>query len=359
MQHIARLETSERGVYTGAIGYLAPGQAHFSVPIRTIVVHEDEGIMGVGSGITYDSDPSEEWEECEWKAAFLTSSVPEFQLLETLLWDGKYRLVDEHIERMKSSAAYFGFKFDEHRIRGALDDIARGLSGAPQRVRITSTRDGSVRIEHREFSPHRFGRARISSAQVSSRDHFLYHKTTHRDLYDREWAAAVSAECDDALFFNERGELTEGAIHNVFIVKDGVWRTPPVECGLLPGTCRAQFLREHPDARTDALTLDDLKRADQIYLCNSVRGMQRVELEESAQGQSTPLAMRSLARRCLANGDIQIHHTFGRHKPQYNGLGVSRTKQLAAPFVNFRRMNPEFETDIVQFGYGIADYHVG
>jgi para-aminobenzoate synthetase/4-amino-4-deoxychorismate lyase len=299
MQHIARLETSARGVYTGAIGYLAPGQAHFSVPIRTIVVQEDEGIMGVGSGITYDSDPSEEWEECEWKAAFLTRSVPEFQLLETLLWDGEYRLVDEHVGRMKSSAVYFGFKLDEHKIHSALADIARGLGGAPRRVRITSMRDGSIQIEHCEFSVHRFGRVRISSAKVSSRDYFLYHKTTHRHVYDREWAAAVSAECDDALFFNERGELTEGAIHNVFIVKDGIWRTPPVECGLLPGTYRAQFLREHPGARTEALTFDDLKRADQIYLCNSVRGMQLVELEEAAQGQSTPLAVRSLARRCL------------------------------------------------------------
>ena len=299
MQHIARLETSERGVYTGAIGYLAPGQAHFSVPIRTIVVQETEGSMGVGSGVTYDSDPSEELEECEWKAAFLTRSMPEFQLLETLVWDGEYRLMDEHIERMKSSAAYFGFKFDEHKIRSTLHDIACGLTSAPQRVRITSARDGSVQIEHREFNAHRFGRVRISSVQVSSRDYFLYHKTTHREVYDREWTAAVNAECDDALFFNERGELTEGAIHNVFIVKDGVWRTPPVECGLLPGTYRAQFLREHRGARTEKLNRDDLMRADQIYLCNCVRGMQLVELEEAAQGQSTPLAMRSLARRCL------------------------------------------------------------
>ncbi|MCU1342558.1 MAG: para-aminobenzoate synthase, subunit, partial [Candidatus Acidoferrum typicum] len=299
MEHIARLETSERGVYTGAIGYLAPGQAHFSVPIRTVIVHGDEGIMGVGSGITHDSAPSEEWDECEWKAAFLTRSVPEFKLLETLIWDGEYRLVHEHIERMKSSAAYFGFKFDEQGIRGRLDELASRLGGAAQRVRITSTRDSSVEIEHGEFSAHRFGRVRSSSVQVSSRNRFLYHKTTHRDVYDREWAAAVNAGCDDAIFLNERGELTEGAIHNVFIVKDGVWRTPPVECGLLPGTYRAQFLREHPDARTETLLLDDLMRADQIYLCNSVRGMQAVELEVSAQGQSTPVAKRSPERRCL------------------------------------------------------------
>src|SRR3984893_2705537 len=299
MEHIARLETSVRGVYTGAIGYLAPGHAQFSVPIRTVVVRGDEGIMGVGSGITYDSAPSEEWDECQWKAAFLTRSVPEFLLLETPIWDGEYRLLDEHIERIKSSAEYFGFKFDEHRIRFGLDELASGLGSAAQRVRITSTGDGSVQIEHGEFNPNRFGRVRISSVQVSSRNYFLYHKTTHRDVYDCEWAAAVNAGCEDALFFNERGELTEGAIHNVFLVKDGVWRTPAVECVLLPGTYRAQFLREHPDARTETLLLDDLMRADQVYLCNSVRGMQAVELEVSAQGQSARVARRSPARRCL------------------------------------------------------------
>jgi len=299
MQHIARLETSERGVYTGAIGYLAPGRAHFSVPIRTAVVQGSDGVMGVGSGITFGSDPAEEWEECQWKTAFLTRRAPEFQLLETLLWDGEYRLLDEHIARMKSSAMYFGFKFDERDIRAALQGGADGKPSAPQRVRITSSRGGKVEIEHRAFSAHRFGRVMIASAQVSSSDLFLYHKTTNREVYDREWAAAVNAECDDALFFNERGELTEGAIHNVFIVKDGVWKTPPVECGLLPGTYRAQFLRENPEASTEVLKIDDLMSADQIYLCNSVRGMQPVELEVSAQGQSTAAGMLSPERRCL------------------------------------------------------------
>ncbi len=287
MQHIARLEFSQRGVYTGAMGYFAPGRAHFSVPIRTAVLRDGEGIMGVGSGITYDSSPAEEWEECEWKAAFLTRSVPEFQLLETLIWDRDYYLLDEHLERMKSSAVYFGFQFDERKVRGALQDLAGRMGNAAQRVRVTSSRDGGVRVERRDLSASRFGRVRISNLRVSSRDRFLYHKTTNRDVYDRELPAAVNAGCDDALFFNESSELTEGSIHNVFIVKDGVWKTPPIQCGLLAGTYRAQFLREHPDAREEVLILDDLMRADQIYLCNSVRGMQSVELEDSAQGQST------------------------------------------------------------------------
>jgi para-aminobenzoate synthetase/4-amino-4-deoxychorismate lyase len=108
----------------------------------------------------------------------------------------------------------------------------------------------------------------------------------------------VKAGCDGALFFNERDELTEEAIHNAFIVKDGVWKTPPIECGLLPGTYCAQFLREQPDAREEVLILDDLMRADQIYLGDGVRGIDSAELDNRAQGQRTFVA-RSLERRCL------------------------------------------------------------
>jgi para-aminobenzoate synthetase/4-amino-4-deoxychorismate lyase len=200
---------------------------------------------------------------------------------------------------MKCSAVYFGFEFQENRVRDALQNLANRMGGAAQRVRVTSSRDGNVQIRHDELGVTRFGRVRISSVEVSSQDHYLYHKTTHRDVYDRELAAAVNAGFDDALFFNERGELTEGAIHNIFIVKDGVWKTPPVQCGLLPGTYRAKFLREHPDAVEDVLVLDDLIRADRIYLCNSVRGMQSVELANSDHGASTFAVARSPERRCL------------------------------------------------------------
>jgi para-aminobenzoate synthetase/4-amino-4-deoxychorismate lyase len=284
MQHIARLEMSARGAYTGAIGYFAPGQAHFSVPIRTAVIEQCEGVMGVGSGITYDSSASEEWEECEWKAAFLTRAVPEFQLLETLLWDGEYCLLDEHLDRMKASAAYFGFPFDELKVRTALQNLADRMGREMQRVRVTSSRDGAVRVEHGGLTAERFGCVRISNVQVSSRDQFLYHKTTHRDVYDRGLAAAIRAGCDDELFFNERGELTEGAIHNIFVVKDGVWKTPPIQSGLLPGTYRGKVLRERPDAREEVLTLEDLVRAEQIYLCNSVRGLYAVNISRPSQG---------------------------------------------------------------------------
>jgi para-aminobenzoate synthetase/4-amino-4-deoxychorismate lyase len=281
MQHIARLETFDRGVYTGAIGYFAREEAHFSVPIRTIVMQEGSGVMGVGSGITHDSVPAEESEECQWKSAFLTTHVPEFQLLETLLWDGEYHLLSEHLGRMKASALYFGFSFSECDISSALLDYAGRLGVGAKRVRLTSMRDGRVRIEHSDAPSKRFGRVRISMHRVSSQDRFVYHKTTNRELYDRELKAAITAGFDDSLFFNERGELTEGSIHNVFLVKDDIWKTPPVRCGLLPGTFREKFLRDNSGAIEEMLTMDDLISADRIYVCNSVRGMQLVTLETS------------------------------------------------------------------------------
>jgi len=118
----------------------------------------------------------------------------------------------------------------------------------------------------------------IASFRTCSADYFLFHKTTHRKIYDQALADARTAQCDDALFFNERDELTEGAIHNVFLFKDGVWLTPALPCGLLPGTYRAEFLAEHPEAREETLRREDLLQADAVFLCNSVRGMYEVKL---------------------------------------------------------------------------------
>jgi len=293
MEHIAALEESERGVYTGSIGYFGPRGAQFNVAIRTAALRDGQGVIGVGGGITYDSFPSAEWEECQWKAAFLVRSTPDFRILETLAWEPGFTLLEAHLARMRDSAEYFQFPFDKAQARAALEDFAKQLGAAPQRVRVTLARDGSFAMEHGDLPRERFGRVRISCHRVSSHDCFLYHKTTHRQVFDQEWASTRQAGCDDSLFFNERGELTEGAIHNVFLVKDGVWRTPPLECGLLPGTYRAQVLRERPGAREEILTLDDLARADEIYLCNSVRGLYRVELlgeERARAGQSLEVA---------------------------------------------------------------------
>jgi para-aminobenzoate synthetase / 4-amino-4-deoxychorismate lyase len=279
MELIAGLEGAPRGVYTGSVGYFAPGHARFNVAIRTVELRGKSGVMGVGGGITHDSSAQEEWDECRWKAAFLLQSEPEFKLIETFYWERGYRFLRAHTARLKDSAEYFDFRFSEEKLRSALQKAAKWFPRTAQRVRLLLSRNGELEITHADYSTQRFGRAGISARRTSSGDRFLYHKTTNRRMYEQELAAARKRGFDDVLFFNEKGELTEGTIHNVFVVKDGVWRTPPVECGLLPGIFRADILKKHENSCEAILSLNDLKNADAVYLCNSVRGAFEVSVQ--------------------------------------------------------------------------------
>ena len=265
MQIIRQLEDYPRGVYTGTIGFIAPDEAVFNVAIRTLVLQNNEGRMGIGGGIVWDSDPLEEYNECRLKGAFLNQSSAPFQLIETLLWDQEYTFLSEHLSRLVASAEYFNFN---------IVDIKSRLPTnfpQPQRVRLLLSRDGTVDITATPLTSVSSGRAMISNKRTNPNDLFLRHKTTRRDLYDLEYRSAQSAGYDDAVFMNTEGNITEGAIHNIFIVKDGEWFTPPVTDGLLPGIFRS-FL----NVNERHITLDDLLSADEIYLGNSVRGLRKI-----------------------------------------------------------------------------------
>jgi len=168
MEHIARLEDSARGAYTGAIGFFAPGRARFNVAIRTLAMEQQHGIMGIGGGITYDSNSAAEWEECRWKAAFLVQSQPQFKLVETLYWERTYRLLKKHLARMRDSGEYFGFDFDEAKLRGDLRRLTLQFSANPKRVRVVLSKNGEVEVTHTDFVAKRFDRVGIAEQPVSS-----------------------------------------------------------------------------------------------------------------------------------------------------------------------------------------------
>ena len=279
MEIIRELERGPRGVYCGAIGFFSPArEAVFNVPIRTVVLQNNRGAMGVGSGIVIDSRAEDEFRECLLKAEFLTRRQPPFQLLESILWNDGYSLLPFHLERMESSATYFGFNFDREAILAALQDAGKQLtSGVRTKVRLLLERSGALKIAHApvEEQPG-IGKVMVSEIRVSSGDRFLRHKTTCRQLYDRQYEQALQRGCVEVLFLNERGELTEGAISNVFIEKQGQWFTPPVACGLLPGTYRRHLLETMPAVAERTLQLQDLASADAVYICNAVRGCRQV-----------------------------------------------------------------------------------
>src|SRR5262249_17040028 len=115
---------------------------------------------------------------------------------------------------------------------------------------------------------------RFSNQHTDSTDPFYFHKTTRRTLYEDELRKARGEGFFDVLFENERGEVTEGAITNVFIKKEGTLLTPPVECGLLAGTFRRHLLDSQPfPIEVRVLSKRDLKEADQVLICNALRGL--------------------------------------------------------------------------------------
>src|SRR5947209_9856348 len=211
MGHIAPLESTPRGVYTGAIGYVAAHHAQFNVAIRTAVLSNREAVMGIGSGIKYSSRDSGDCDECRSKVSFLTRRIPPFQLIETILWDGGFQYLDQHLARMRDCAEYFDYPFNEDQICALIEEHEPTLR-VPSRIRVLLSGDGVLEITSAPQVSSPFGQVTLAQSPVNSSDRFLYHKTTHRLLYTAELARANALDCDDALFFNERHDPTDGAI---------------------------------------------------------------------------------------------------------------------------------------------------
>jgi para-aminobenzoate synthetase/4-amino-4-deoxychorismate lyase len=290
MQLLAKIESQARGVYTGAIGYFSRERSVFNVAIRTLDLDGENATMGVGGGIVIDSTAEAEFRECQLKAEFLTRLDEPFSLIETLLWRAGYPLLRLHLDRLMDSADYFGFPCDRREVETALMSVAAGFTDKQARkVRLLLDGDGRVRIEHEIVSDPAdregdgAGRVCIAEQQTDPRDRFLYHKTTHRQMYEGAFKAGREQGVVDVLFLNTRGEVTEGAIHNAFIEKDGRWITPPVPCGLLAGVYRRYMMETRGDIEERVVSLEDLQTADAIYLTNAVRGVRRVVLDENVK----------------------------------------------------------------------------
>ncbi|MBB5410720.1 para-aminobenzoate synthetase/4-amino-4-deoxychorismate lyase [Paraburkholderia sp. HC6.4b] len=300
MQLIDELESTPRGLYTGAIGWLdAPGDDHdcgdfcMSVAIRTLTLTASSasdggtnglrGSMGIGAGIVLDSVAADEHEECRLKARFLMGAEPGFELFETMFAtreDG-VRHVERHLRRLSSSAATLGFGFDEARIRGEISARCATLPAQmPHRMRLALSKSGVTQISAAILAPLADAIVGVllgpeaQFAPTHAADPLLRHKTTRRADYDRGWREAEAKGAFDTLFFNERGELTEGGRSNVFVKLAGQWWTPPLASGVLPGVMRSVLLDDASGLRAGekVLTRADVLNAEALLVCNALRG---------------------------------------------------------------------------------------
>ncbi len=282
MEIISESESSPRRIYTGAVGWIAPDRrAAFNVAIRTVLVKQGDGCAeyGVGSGIVWDSKDDREWEECSIKAKVLHTRMPEFDLLETMLWspDDGYSLLERHLRRLEESALYFGFEMDVTRMRDRLDRLTSKLPPCAHKVRLLLSRAGNVDIKTNPMAPDelKFGDITIAENPVDSSNAFLYHKTTNRKIYEE--ALKGRHRHGDVIIYNEKGEVTETTIANIAVRIGGKLCTPPVRCGLLAGTYRT-WLVEQGKIRERPIKLGELRGSTEIYLMNSVRGIQKARL---------------------------------------------------------------------------------
>jgi para-aminobenzoate synthetase/4-amino-4-deoxychorismate lyase len=279
---IAAEESSPRGVYCGAVGLLAPGgDAVFNVGIRTVWLDlaRGEATAGAGGGITWASSAEAEHDEALSKAAFLAAPAPAFSLLETLrLEEGGYPRLGGHLARLRASARYFGFPLDEARVRAALEGEAGAAGAGAFRVRLVVAPDGVPATERSPAPAPPAGplAVALASSPVSRRDPFLFHKTTHREIYERARRAHPAAF--DVLLWNEEGEVTEFTIGNAVLEIGGERVTPPREGGLLAGVLRAELLASGA-VRERPVPVEAALRAERIWLVNALRGWVPVRLE--------------------------------------------------------------------------------
>ncbi len=236
-----------------------------------LVIHD--GKLKLGGVTVWYSASSDEYQECQVKAQVLTLNQPDFSLLETILWqpDDGYFVLDYHLQRLQASAIYFDFDFDINNLKTQLDKLTKSFSNQAYKVRLLLDYGGEIRYEIIPLSPvnnQEFVKLGMCCTPVDSTNIFLYHKTTNRQIY--EIAKAAFPDCDDVILWNERGEITETCIGNIVVDLNGELLTPPVKCGLLAGTFRADLL-EKSKIKEEIITVDKFKYSDHIYIINSVQ----------------------------------------------------------------------------------------
>ncbi|EQA45418.1 putative para-aminobenzoate synthase, component I [Leptospira broomii serovar Hurstbridge str. 5399] len=284
---ISALE-GERGIYTGAIALLSPNGETVSIPIRTLeFVERTSGIrngrLGIGAGITIDSDPQEEWNECWAKARFMTESLNSiggnFSLFTSMIAKrGTIYFLQDHKERMSVSARELGFPFSEEIWNESIAEIRKKSEMENKknfRIRMILDAKGGLSTEIEPVGENKKEGPILISGKTLESEPLSKHKTTVREIFQEANHKAVEAGYLDVIFMSDKRILLEGAIHSIFLKIQGKWFTPSLKSGILPGVYRKKLLSKLKVTEADLL-LEDFDRADQVILTNAVRGIRRV-----------------------------------------------------------------------------------
>jgi para-aminobenzoate synthetase/4-amino-4-deoxychorismate lyase len=188
---------------------------------------------------------------------------------------GRIVRLDRHLRRLEQSAEYFDFAFCPDQLANAVTEaLAKVVE--PARLRLLLAADGTIRIEHHALDAlPKTPRVTHALTPVQSRNRFLFHKTTHRRVYEKHCAAA--GDVFDVLLYNEQAAITEFTRGNVVLELDGQRVTPTQDCGLLAGVFRGELL-EQGEISERVIARSELAHATRVWFINSVREWVEVQL---------------------------------------------------------------------------------
>lgn len=287
MELINQIESRDRGVYCGAIGFVTPqNDMTFNVAIRTLCKSGENEVyrLGVGGGLTVNSKPQDEWDEIKTKLDFVYRLYqPDFALVESLkIVAGTPLNLELHLERLNNSASRLGFKINRNLI---LQRIMQYLDSHPElsnevkqefKLRIETDFDHNILIGHSKIFPANKKPVLAVLSKPIDTSHLLFrHKTTSlltRGLYDNLYREDKPENIDELIFVNHNGIITESRYFNYILQHEDKFYTSPLSEGLLPGIYRKNLIDGNRLIES-AITPEMLVTAQKHYLCNDVRGL--------------------------------------------------------------------------------------
>lgn len=207
----------------------------------------------------------------------LTEAARTIDLIETMAFDPSSGIanLEQHLERMKTSAVELGFAFDRHLARNELQAATFRCRDA-RKIRLLLSPSGHMAIESRALpkTPPQPVDVALAPLSLAPDDPRLCHKTSDRRHLNE---ARAKAGTYDVVFVDADGFITEATGHNVFVERSGKLLTPPLSRGLLPGVLRRQLIEQGQAEEAD-LRPDDLRNG--FFIGNAVRGMIAARLVE-------------------------------------------------------------------------------
>jgi branched-chain amino acid aminotransferase len=217
-----------------------------------------------------------------------------YGLYETVrAYEGKPFRLDNHLARLGFSGDRLGIIIHVGLIRTAVNDVIKANNFPQTRIRIcvsigegtlspdlNSCRQPTIGVLASDYTPPHIEKYKngyqvvLSSLRRNSLSPVTYLKSanTIENMMARQDARETGA--DEAFFQNEKGYLTEAAGSNLFLVKNGVLKTPRYESGILPGVTRVVVFELAAQMGIKVkelnLRLADLLEADEVFITNSL-----------------------------------------------------------------------------------------